>query len=111
MTEYWASCKCGRLIEEASRPWNSITEKILRIGLKLNGNCVCDLEVPEDYKGLIQCKYATIIGGITTTNLHIIGYVDRDRKNQVKVYDYNIGTEIAFNTEQLNLGAHTVWRN
>jgi len=111
MTEYWTLCKCGLTIHEKERPWNSIIGEIIKIGLDLNEKYVCDLEVPDDYRGLVQCKMATIVGGITNTTLHIIGYVDKEGKNRVKSYDYNTGIEVTFNTEQLNLRAHTVWRN
>ena len=105
MTEYFAVCKCGKIIKEPTS-WKSINKKIVRLGLYLNGIVIAEIIIPDKVESLIQCKLATIVGGLTSNTVHIIGY--NDGIQHVNAFDFNTGKSIDFPIEQLNLIPHSI---
>jgi hypothetical protein len=106
MTEYYAICE-NKVIEEPTN-WNSITSKISKLGLKLNGNKVAELSIPDNVQSVIQCKYATIVCGKTSSKLHIIGFVDCNNIIHTYTFNFNTGQKVDFSTEHLNLIPHSI---
>ncbi len=101
MTEYFAICENGNVIDEPAK-WTSITSKIVKLGLKINGKIVTDFPIPINPQFLIQCKLATMIGGVISTKLHILGYVDSEGIQYVKGFDFNTGIESSYPITELD---------
>jgi hypothetical protein len=109
MTEYFAECRCGKVFDELHDSWGLIKVRLVALGLKLNGTVVQKIPIPDDALGAIQYKLAMMtMSGVTTTTCHCIGYVDKDGKEIVEVFDFESGKPSVLPIERLNLVAHTI---